>query len=426
MSFPFFNNSFVSNVNITADSLYRDLTQAFINQQWDNTSAKTPENGGAILEQENIGSSNYNEIEAWLAPIVADTSTGLKYPEDFLKLIFKDINHEVQRGLMYQYNNEYWIVYSYASFDGLPQSVGIRRCNNVLKIIDPQNASVFSIPCCVDYDMLAPTPRVSRYIITPNSHAVVMVQGNADTTRLFTINSRYMLGGRPFKLYAFQNTIKYKSSDEYSSLLYLDLYLDEEHPDDDIVNQIADNGTYNYDIQIDKKFGKLVVGSTGMFSATIRLNDNEVERPVVWQSETPDIISVNVDGSYTVLGNDGDIGSVSCSLGGNSEIFDTIQIEIVSNLNDVTFVVLPDIVQIKQYNTIDFEVMVLYNGQPQVVDEIQMRCSNNNAILNQIDNTHFKLYGAKIGSFDLIYAFNNANPNISGDGVIPLSVVSMI
>lgn len=56
---------------------YRALTQSFIDSQWTNSSARAPENGGKLLEQAAIGSSEYNEIEAWVKPTVASTSTGL-------------------------------------------------------------------------------------------------------------------------------------------------------------------------------------------------------------------------------------------------------------------------------------------------------------------------------------------------------------
>ena len=81
---------------------YRDLTQEYINSQWDNTSAKTPENGGALLEQNGIGSTEYSCVQAWVAPTVASTSTGQKDTIDFLQLIFKDIDHFVVRGLIKQ------------------------------------------------------------------------------------------------------------------------------------------------------------------------------------------------------------------------------------------------------------------------------------------------------------------------------------
>lgn len=79
---------------------YRDLMQSFIDAQWYDTSAKTPENGGALLEQAAIGSDEYNCIEAWIKPTVATTTRGLTDPADFNTLIFKSIDHTVVRGLI--------------------------------------------------------------------------------------------------------------------------------------------------------------------------------------------------------------------------------------------------------------------------------------------------------------------------------------
>ena len=87
---------------------------------------------------------------------------------------------------------------------------------------------------------------MTTYLLTPNNHATVMVQGNADTIRLFKLNTRYILGGRPFKLWAYQNALNPNLSTDYDTLLYLDLYLDEEHDGDDIANQLADNSSMDY------------------------------------------------------------------------------------------------------------------------------------------------------------------------------------
>lgn len=233
------------------NNYYRDLMQEFIYSQWDNTSAKTPENGGAILEQAAIGSDEYNEIEAWVKPTVASTTTGLKDGDDFLQFIFKDITHTAARGLLYQFNDNFWLVHDSGKFNGLPKSVGVRRCNNYMRIKDGE--SVFSIPCIVDYDMGSPSIQVSTPIITPNNHAVVMVQGNDDTLRLFKYNTRYILGGRPFKLYAWQNAVNADGMSK-PTLLYLDLYLDEAHAGDDIENQLAENGSTDYPMDENQPF----------------------------------------------------------------------------------------------------------------------------------------------------------------------------
>lgn len=225
---------------------YEELAQAFIDEQWDNTAAKTPENGGAIMEQDGIGKSTYHEIEAWIKASVGDVTSGLRDSHDFLRIFFRDIKHRVVRGLYYKFDNSYWIVNDYSSFNGIAQEVGLRRCNNALRIIDSENGELFEAPCVVDYDMTSPSAQISRYVITPNNHALVTVQGNADTLRLFKLNTRYMLGGRPFKLYAYQNTMYQDMDDTMPTYIQLDLYLDELHAGDNIETGVADNGSTSF------------------------------------------------------------------------------------------------------------------------------------------------------------------------------------
>lgn len=233
-------------INAKPHDYYEDLAQAFLNQSWSNTAAKTPENGGAIYEQADIGSAEYNCIEAWVKTAVGDVTSGLKDSRDFMRMYFRDIRHRCKRGQYYKFDGNYWIVNDYSSFNGISQEVGIRRCNNVMRIIDPMTDDVFSIPCVIDYDMTAPSAQVGRYVITPNNHAIVKVQGNDDTLRLFQLNTRYMFGGRSFKLYAYQNALNYSDTDDKPTYLELDLYLDEMHNGDNIEAGIADNSHTSY------------------------------------------------------------------------------------------------------------------------------------------------------------------------------------
>lgn len=277
-------------------------------------------------------------------------------------MIFKDVNHRVKRGLMYIFDNSYWIVHSYTEYDGIVQDCGVRRCNNVLKIRDPQNGGIFSIPCVVDYDMAASTVKVTKYILTPNNHAVIMVQGNEDTLRLFKTNTRYMLSGRPFKLYGYQNAVEY-DLDAPSTLLYLDLYLDEIRTGDDIENGIAENGIYNYSISINADDMTLAHGATGTLSATVYLNGVEVNRDVLWVSENEEIISIDNDGNYKILGELGEGCQINAYIDGNSIDTDFIFISIGEIEETIKILTNPSFDIIRQYETIPFTVSVFYNGE---------------------------------------------------------------
>ncbi len=264
----------------------------------------------------------------------------------------------------YQFNGNYWIVNDYSPFNGIAQEVGIRRCNNVMRIRDPLNGGVFEIPCVVDYDMTSPSAQVSRYIITPNNHAVVKVQGNDDTLRLFKLNTRYMFGGRPFKLYAYQNTLNYNVEDDKPTYLELDLYLDELHDGDDIETDLAYNGDYDYTLNINAGDMHIMPDSVGQFYTTVMFNGAEASRNVLWSVDNPRVIDVKADGSYVAYGQVGDSAVITATLDGNSDVTDSITITIEEAQQATPHIVLMDnFSRIRQNETITFTVGVEYGGK---------------------------------------------------------------
>ena len=391
----FFNNVIDNVIDSNPNKLYRNLQQEFINMQWDNTTALY-----TVQEQEDIGANCYHDLDVWLIPTVADTSTGMKDVRDFNKLIFHDIDHTVKRGLMYKFDNCYWIVHSYSEYDGVVQDCGIRRCNNVLKMIDPENGAIFSIPCVVDYDMAASTVKVTKYILTPNNHAVIMVQGNKDTLRLFKTNTRFMLSGRPFKLYGYQNAVEY-DNDLPSTLLYLDLYLDEFREGDNLETGVAENGTYNYSISINSQDLVLLNEAIGKLSANVLLNDVEVERNVSWYSDDCEIVEIDNEGNYIVHGEIGDSANIIAVLDGNCDVFDSINITIGNTSQIVSIVLEPDFKVIKQYESIKFKIEVYYNGELLDDDSVVTSATIESKVLELTQNNEFILNSQNEGILDI-------------------------
>lgn len=343
---------------------YNELAQAFVDASWENAAAKTPENGGEILEQDAIGVDKFHCIEAWVKNTVGDVISGSRDSRDYIKLYFRDINHTCVRGQYYQMQKNFWIVNEYGHFSGIAQDVGLRRCNNALRMIDPLNGGVFEIPCVVDYDMTSPSAQVGRYVITPNNHATVQVQGNKDTLRLFKLNTRFMLGGRPFKLYAYQNAINYDAVHETPTYLELDLYLDEEHDGDDMVRGIAYNGDFDYSLKINAGDMHVTPDSSGQFYTTVMFNGVEVSRHVLWTTNNPRVIDVKSDGGYMVYGRVGDEVVVTATLEGNPDVTHSITLVIEQQEQATPHIVLLDkFSKIRQNESIDFTVGVEYGGR---------------------------------------------------------------
>lgn len=430
MSLPYFENALSGGYLQTPNDYFRDLQQAAIDNLFDCTSARY-----TVQEQDAIGASTYHDIDVWLDYIVGTTSSGVKQGADFTQLMFRDIEHPVFQGLYYIFDDNYHISYFYNRYDGLEKALAVRRCNNAMRIVDPDNGSIFSIPCVFDYDMTSPSQQVSSYIITPNNHAVVMVQGNKDTLRLFKLNTRYIFNGRPFKLLAYQNALLQDLSNQNPTLLYLDLYLDEIHDKDDIENGLAYNGEYIYNIQIDADNMELSNGVKGNLSATITLNGEEVKRNVLWASSNEDAVLINVAGGYTIIGSSGSSTTITATLDGNPNVSSTITIQVVdSQVVKPLILINPAFNKIRQFESIDFSIEVMYGSTLLVPQNITLSLSETGQVLSnqyltitQSGNRYIITANTVATTPQILYvSVQNASPDFQITAQFTLNVVSML
>lgn len=430
VSLPYFENALSGGYLQTPNDYFRDLQQAAIDNLFDCTSAKY-----TIQEQDAIGASTYHEIDVWLDYIVGTTSSGVKQGADFTQLMFRDIEHPVFQGLYYIFDDNYHISYFYNRYDGLEKALAVRRCNNAMRIIDPENGSVFSIPCVIDYDMTSPSQQVSSYIITPNNHAVVMVQGNTDTLRLFKLNTRYMFNGRPFKLLAYQNALFQNLTNQSPTLLYLDLYLDELHDKDSIENNLAYNGEYNYSVQIDADDMALVNGSNGTLTATVTMNGEEVDSTVDWASSNTSVVTINEAGQYQVVGYAGTSATITATLQGNPHVTSTVEIQVVDVESVQPLIVLnPAFTKIRQFDSISFTIEVVYGTTIVVPEIVQISLEEGNQVLsNQYltiteSGSQYTITANAIAPEPQILYVNiqNTSPSFQTTQQFSLNVVSML
>lgn len=284
MALPFFDAGVASGIaSPSPNNDMREMLQEYVNDQWENSTAIVK-----LQEQAALGSSVYNEVEAMIASVRDLITTGLMVSRDFIKVFFKDFTHNVFKGRYYKYEDNYWMIDDISPYEGVAPLISLRRCNNALRIIDPTSGNIFSAPCVVDYDMTSPMAQTSKYLITPNNHATIQVQANTDTMRLFKLNTRYIISGRPFKLLAMQNALIHDDTLKNPTVLYLDLYLDELHDEDDLTNGIADNGYH--------KDAPIISGYVSPDISSIRQYESITYRSLIGR-----LVSVVTDESYLAV-----------------------------------------------------------------------------------------------------------------------------
>ena len=430
MAHEFFINAMASGLSQLPNESIRDRQQASIDALWDVTT-----NRYNIEEQCDIGSKDYKEIEAWIGNVVGMTSRGMTNGDDFKSLYFRDITKDVKKGLYYRFDDNTWITYFTDRHGSLDVNIGVRRCNNVLRIVNPDNGAIFCIPCVVDYDMTSPSMQVTSSVLTPNNHATVMVQGNEETLRLFKLNTRYIIGGRPFKLLAYQNALIDKSISSETTLLYLELFLDELHSKDSIENQLADNGTYNYTIEINSNDMDLTEQSSGVLESIITLNDKEVKRKVVWESTNNGVVEIDENGNYKVHGQIGQSCDILVYLEGNENIMDSIKINIVADEKIVPKIIIdPAFNKMCQYESINFEVKMNCGPTICIPETSSVSLNKDNIVLDnkylsiQKNENKYIITANSITKHDQILYIqaHSTDPNFDIACELPIKVVSMI
>ncbi len=333
MANRFFENEIAMGMCMTPNDAYRGTQQAFIDDQWENTAVET-----IVEEQDYIGADTYHEIHVWMSKVIGTTTTFMKNGTDYRSLMYKELDYCPERGTYFKYDNNYWISDFVNPSDGVVGGNTIRRCTNFLRIVDPENGSIFTAPCVLDYDMTSPSVQVSNAIITPNNHAIVIVQANPDTMRLFTYNKRFIVGGRAFKLTAYQNALMANVEEKEPTILYLDLSLDELHDGDDLVHQVANNGTYDYAVMLNHSdFTVPDTAESIDIVAYVTFNGEQIDKPILWCSNNNSVVTIK-DGKVQVVGKG--VATLRAWLKGNYDVYAEVKITVADKQEIVPVVIM--------------------------------------------------------------------------------------
>lgn len=361
----------------TPDEEYRLHEQALINAQWDNTTQVV-----TVFEQDCIGGVNYTPIEIRVDYAI-EMGTSFKQDDDFKHFVFKDLEHFTTKGLMYQYDDDYWLTINTAELGSVIKDITVRRCNNTMRWINPINGALNQLPCCIEYVLESPSVLKDKDVMVANGHISVICQGN-ELTRRLPKNTRFIFNGEPYKFVATQNMLNEGVKNNMASnLLYLDMYLDTEQPDDDIECNVANAKQWDYNITLSPITSQQISGFNGQVFATVTLNGEVVERDVEFTANYA--CTVDNNGKFELTGEVGNIAIITANLVGNKGIMAQTQIEIVEEIqDDYELVIEPfyEIVRVGQ--SINYTVNLYKNGS-KMLSNVEM------VIADTIDKNFYSL-----------------------------------
>lgn len=397
--------NYLANFSETPNDEWRNSHQAFIDSTWDNTTLlKTVE------EETAVGTNIFNTVEVWKNSISEFAINVVKNAKDFRRLMFKDQTHDVSRGLKYRFDNNYWLVYEETTEEEPFCDVSIRRCNNIAKWVDKDTGNIIEEPCILDYELSSPNVQYTKDVATANSKVTLIIQGN-DNTHKIKKNDRFIFNSVPYSFKAINNFMQNDYVDNKVPILFMELYLDQVQPSDDLVNNIANRYDYNYVLNIEQSNVEQIKGFSGTLTETVKYNDNITNIPVVWCSSDTSVVTVNSSGVYNIIGDVGTTATITCSIDGNSNVKDTLTVKVISATTDNKELVVTDINTLSQYDSVNISANVYNNGtiQSDTVTCVANWSNNVNYTLVNNNNNTWTLTNNRMSNVPLILTFTSGN-----------------
>ena len=355
MALKFYQSYMHTDMAQSPEEEYKGLLQACVDDQWDNTTQVV-----RVLEQNCVGGTCWNPLDVRVDYAI-EMGTGFKQDDDFKVFAFKDLNHKVSKGLMYQYDDDYWLVVNAGELGSVTSEITVRRCNNVMRWVDKYTGYVYEYPCVIEYVLESPQQLKDKDVITANGHITVLCQGD-NLTRCLEKNLRFLFNGQPYKLLAYQNMLNEGIKDNMASnLLYLDMYLDMIEPDDCLECNVANLNSYLYQVEFVNPPTEIMLGAVGQLHPVVKLNGQVVERDIEFCCNQN--VTIEESSKFTIIGNVDHKAYIEAHITGNPNAKASVSMKIVEKQEDVySLVFSPFINSLRVDKNIEFDVLIYKNG----------------------------------------------------------------
>lgn len=366
--FNFNVKNYLDKIAQSPKEYYQGMIQATINDQWDNTTQLY-----TIKEQSALPfKDEYTEYEAWIDAISDNLVNTSKVYSDFVKILFKDIDHKQNyKGQYYKLNldgehEEYYICYDKMNRLSQVSDFNCVRCNNVLTWAD-EYGNILTMPCYLGTDISSTNNLVSKDGIVPNTRLIILVQANEYTMSIVK-NQRFMFQhSTAFKVEEVNNYMQEQETD--GQVTCVKLYVDYSAilPSDNKELNICDYYKTNYTLTIDQGDIEQTNGFNGQLTATVKDGNDIVDMPLKWSTSDSDVVEIDEQGNYHVVGEIGSIGQITCYMADNENVSDTITITVVEDyLPEKRIIINPnDITSLNEGDIIDFVCGVYIEGEKQ-------------------------------------------------------------
>jgi hypothetical protein len=377
---------------------YTELFQQTLTNQFYNGS-----DWWTIQEESANGSEIYKDIDVRITHLI-NAETGLKMGDDWKTVLFKEIDHSIELGKRYIFDNNTWLTINTEFIKNLTGTCTIRRCNNTLRWIDEATGAYYEEPCCIEYLVKEPRDYATggSPFITPGGFLHIEMQFN-DRSNKIKQNQRFLFGNPGhwscYKVVGtgindFRNNQTY--SNDSAKILVLDLVANFVNDElDDIVNGIADVYTNNYTVTLNKTSVSGKVGDTVQLIANTTYNGDTTSRTMTWESSNDLIATVSASGGVNLIKVGNCVITTAIKDNPTSASCEIIVTTSGSSYTDTQVIISPTTNYILESASAIYSVYLYENGA-KLANTFTITCNPNtvpsaNYTFSQTDGNHFSI-----------------------------------
>lgn len=388
--------AYSSIANITPKQSYIDLFQETLNQQFKNSS-----DWFTIQEETPFASKSYSNIDVRINHLI-NAETGIKLGDDWKSILFSNVTHTTQIGMLYNFDNNIWITTNTESIKNLAASATVKRCNEIMRWLDQKTGAIYSEPCSIDYLIKEPRDYATAgsALVTPSGYIQIKVQFN-DRTNLIRPNQRFLFGNSKnwtaYKIVGtgVNNLNRLKTNDELSvGIILLEAVANfVNYETDDITNGIADTGQNVYTLSLDQSSISGSIGQIVKLTATVTLNNDIVTVPLTWISSDITKATVNSSGLVTMLANG--VANITVNISNSPVNAVSVATISITPTPNKTILIVPNQNFVYEHSTQNFSVYLYINDIVQS-DTLTFTCNPNgipstNYTFSTVDGNHFSV-----------------------------------
>ena len=122
-------------------------------------------------------------------------------------------------------------------------------------------------------------------------------------------------------------------------------------PSDNTDLNICSYGDANYSMSVSPSSLNLANGSTGVLTGTVTYNSNTITMPLTWLSSDTNVVTIDSNGNYKIVGSTGDTAVITCTAN-SINLSTTVSVTVVATPVVVDKILItPTITSLTQYSS---------------------------------------------------------------------------